>query len=234
MLKITLTENESTELKRMHQKSNGKNSLYALIIILIHEKNTPLDTSKILKLSYHTIIYWIKKYKTEGIKGLKRNYSPGRPSLREKNLIPNLKIWLEKSPSEFDYNHNYWTVALIIDMYKKTFNAILSEDTVQRGLKDAGYSFKRPKKTVPITAPSKEEKKAAVLKLIEEIKEEIKNGDTEIVFIDESHISTEPYISKGWFLKNNDALSLFSEEKGVALNIWKLQLKNKAVYIQNF
>ena len=34
----------------------------------------------------------------------------------------------------------------------------ISEDTAERALKDAGFCYKRPKKSMPFTAPSKEEK----------------------------------------------------------------------------
>ncbi|RLB12809.1 MAG: hypothetical protein DRG39_00955, partial [Deltaproteobacteria bacterium] len=38
----------------------------------------------------------------------------------------------------------------------------VSRYTVLRALKDMGYTYKRPAKTVPKTAPSKQEKRAAV------------------------------------------------------------------------
>ena len=64
-----------------------------------------------------------------------------------------------------------------------------------------GYTYKRPAKTVPRTAPSKKEKRAAIRKLVKEIKGRLKRKECEIYALDESHFSTEPYLIQGWFKK---------------------------------
>ena len=47
----------------------------------------------------------------------------------------------------------------------------ISEDTAERALKGAGFSYKRPKKSMPFTAPSKEETLLRVNTVLREIKE---------------------------------------------------------------
>jgi len=61
-----------------------------------------------------------------------------------------------------------------------------------------GYSFKRAKKRVPPNAPTKEEKLARVQEIAREISELKATDDVEIVFLDESHFSTDPYVARGW------------------------------------
>ena len=64
-----------------------------------------------------------------------------------------------------------------------------------------GYSYKRPSKTVPGTAPSSEEKRPAVSAMVEEIKELVTKKDSVVNALDESHLSTEPSLVQGWFKK---------------------------------
>ena len=69
--------------------------------------------------------------------------------------------------------------------------------TVTRTLKAMGYSYKRPTKTVPSRAPTKKEKAEGIQSMIEEIKNILSKGETEIYALDESHFSTEPYLVRG-------------------------------------
>ena len=47
-------------------------------------------------------------------------------------------------------------------------------------------------------APSKEEKLQRVQEIASEIAGLRCNGDVEVMFLDESHFSTDPYVVRGW------------------------------------
>ena len=59
---------------------------------------------------------------------------------------------------------------LIVYGAASKLDLVVSGDTVARALKDMGYSYKRPTKTVPARAPTKDGKAARFQALIEEIK----------------------------------------------------------------
>ena len=69
--------------------------------------------------------------------------------------------------------------------------------SAERALKDAGGSYKRPKKSMPFTALSKEEKLLRVNTILSEVKEMISKEQTEVFAVDASHFSTEPCLIKG-------------------------------------
>ena len=77
----------------------------------------------------------------------------------------------------------------------------ISEDTVERALKDEGFCYKRPKKSMPFTAPSKEEKLLRVNTILSEIKEMLDKEQTEVFAVDNGHFSTESLSYKRMVLK---------------------------------
>ena len=64
-----------------------------------------------------------------------------------------------------------------------------------------GYVYKRPSKTTPGHASTKEEKQDTVKKMVQEILKTIDQKESVIYTLDESHFSTEPYLVQGWFKK---------------------------------
>ena len=96
-----------------------------------------------LKRHSQTVRMWLKRYQQGGIQGLDRLYSPDRPKwLREeiKRYIENI---LEKSPGDFGYHVGLWTVALMVHYLKTRKGLVVSEDTVERALKDMDFTYKR-------------------------------------------------------------------------------------------
>jgi len=123
-------------------------------------------------------------------------------------------------------------VSIIAEEYYRQVGKKVSEDTIQRALKDAGFSYKRPKKGVPLTAPSKEEKKTRVLAIIEEIKNFVEKDEAEIFSLDEAHFSTEPYIIRGWFKKKRSSSNSYSDQKGTMYDIWSLEYGKTKILLE--
>ncbi len=73
------------------------------------------------------------------------------------------------SPMEHGYQDATWSVPLITYEVNKNLNLNASSKTVTRALKDMGYVYKRPSKTTPGHAPTKEEKQKEVKKMVREI-----------------------------------------------------------------
>ena len=86
--------------------------------------------------------------------------------------------------------------------------------TVGRVLDPNGYSFTRGKLTAPASAPSKEEKLARVQQIASEMLALKAKGDVEVMFLDESHFSTEPYVTRGYRKRGKPFFPPDSEKKG--------------------
>jgi transposase len=178
--------------------SSSENSEKALMVIMSTEGHSPIKIAKALKRNPHTVRKWLRRYDKEGKDGLQRRYSPGRPNDARKQVKNTIEKILKRSPLEFGYQESLWTVALMVHYLNSSQGLTVSEDTVTRALKEMGYTYKRPRKCIGDSAPTKEEKLEQVQKIIAEIQELQNREDCKVFALDESHFSTEPYLVRGW------------------------------------
>ena len=201
MIRVQLSDNQRKELENFRRQASSKDSEKALMVLMNAEGKSPPQIAKLLKRNPHTVRDWIKRYIAYGIKGFNRKFSPGRPKEKRKKIMEYIESIISDPPLMHGFQENAWTVLLITHAAIRDLNIEVSKDTVLRALKDLGYTYKRPAKTVPKRAPSKEEKRAAIRKLVKDIKGRFKRKECEIYALDESHFSTEPYLIQGWFKK---------------------------------
>ena len=232
IVKLALSEQEKTELEYL--QINGSNLLRERSLAILHcaqgKKLTWIADA--LNRRILTIRSWIDSFRKHGISGLSRAYSPGRPSFRKKNLLLELRRCLSKSPREYGFFEDVWTLNLLKTHFKKRFNRDFSASTITRLLKDEGYSFKRPKKSMPANAPSKEEKLRQVQQIAQEILALKDNQETIVLFLDESHFSTEPYVIRGWHKRGEDFFPQDSPKTGKSFGIWRIQSGRQAFLLE--
>jgi transposase len=106
----------------------------------------------------HTIRSWLKAYLQAGIEGLKVPAPAGRTNRKEQAALTILHPVLAKHPSDYGYLEAGWSTNLLVD-YLHQQGLESSESTVKRALKRGGWVYKRFAKTLPVHAPSSEEKK---------------------------------------------------------------------------
>ena len=83
-----------------------------------------------LKRNPHTVRDWIKRYKSLGIKGLSRNYSPGRPDEKRAKIKEYIEKIIGHSPIDFGYHDQVWSVPLIVHDFTSKLNVTASHYTV--------------------------------------------------------------------------------------------------------
>jgi len=232
MIRVQLSDNQRMELKNFRRQASSKDSEKALMVLMNAEGRSVPLIARLLKRHPHTVRDWLKRYKAYGIKGLKREFSPGRPNEKRKKLMEYIETILSDLPTMHGYQENAWTVPLIIHAAKRNLNIEVSKDTVIRALKNMGYTYKRPAKTVPGTAPSPEEKYAAIRQIVDEIKELIKRKDCEIYALDESHFSTEPYLVQGWFKKRWPPQDSDTLQAGKSHILWLLESYDTKILLE--
>ena len=232
MIRIKLTEEKKKQLEHYRGQASSKNSEKALMVLKSSEGKSPEEIAKILKRNPHTVRKWLKRYQRGGIKGLDRLYSPGRPNHLRKKVNSIIEEILEKIPRDFGYQDGLWTVALIVYYMKNKKEVDVSEDTVERSLKDMGYTYKRPKICVSEKAPSEEEKIEAVNKIVDEILELTMRKKCVIIALDESHFSNEPYRVRGWQKKRWPPEDIRSCKKGKNHILWLLESPDKKILLE--
>lgn len=232
MISVQLTETEKKELEEFRKHASSKNSEKSLMVLMSSEKKSPVEIAALLKRNPHTVRLWLKRYIESGIEGLQRRYSQGRPRDKRNKITPIIQELLKLSPLDYGYQDRVWTIPLIVHYLKAKHKLTVSEDTVTRCLKDSGYSYKRPAKTVSANAPGKEEKREAISKIISEILELQQSGDCEILALDESHFSNEPYLVRGWKKKRWPPSDSKFTEAGTSHTLWLLESSNKKVLLE--
>lgn len=234
VIKLDIKKEGKKELEKLRRKSSDYRNLRALMVLLNSEGQIASEIAKQLKVHHHTVRKVLKSYQTNGVKGLYRKYSPGRPGTLRKLFIDKLKVWIKKIPQDYGYPQQYWTTPLLIDLFEKKTGNSLNDSTARRALKDAGFSWKRPKKTVPQNAPTKEEKIKIMRNIFEKIKEFAYKDDTEIFLVDETHFSTEPYYIKGWFPIGEHFPPKHSPKKRMLHSFWRLESQEKTILLEEF
>lgn len=232
MIKVSINKEQQKELERFRSRASSKNSEKALMVLLSSEGEKVSQIAKILKRNPHTVRDWLKRYNKSGIKGLSRKYSPGRPDEKRSKIKEHIGRILTSSPFEHGYMDHVWSVPLIVHDAASKLNLSVSGDTVIRALNSMGYSYKRPVKTVPARAPTKEEKAKKIHSMIEGIKALLAKGETEIYALDESHFSTEPYLVRGWFKKRWPPQNRDKLQKRKSHILWVLESANTKILLE--
>ena len=232
MLKIQLSNEQQIELKNYRKHASSKDSEKALMVLLSNDGKSVSEISSMLKRNQHTIRDWLKRYRIHGIKGLRRNFSPGRPSTIRDKIKQHIENIVQNSPVSYDYQDNVWTVPLITFDVNKKLGINASSKTVTRALKNMGYVYKRPSKTIPGHAPTKEEKQNAIKTMVQKILKIIDQKDSVIYALDESHFSTEPYLVQGWFKKRWPPQDTNTKKEGKSHILWMLEYQDTKILLE--
>ena len=231
MIKIQLTNEQRLKLESFRKQASSKDSEKALMTLLSNDGKSVPEIALMLKRNQHTIRDWLKRYNTQGIKGLNRNFSPGRPSTMREKIKQQIGKIIGNSPIEHGYQDSTWSVPLITFEVNKNLNLNASSKTVTRALKNMGYVYKRPSKTIPGHAPTKEEKQDTVKKMVQEILKIIDQKESVIYTLDESHFSTEPYLVQGWFKKRWPPQDPNTKKERKSHLLWMLEYQDTKILL---
>jgi transposase len=232
MIRVQLTASQRTELENFRRQASSRDSEKALMILMSADGQSVAEISSTLRRNPHTVRDWLKRYKKKGLAGLSRKFSPGRPNEKRNKVKERIEEIITRPPATYGYMDSVWTVPLIAHDIRVNLKISVSNDTVIRALKNMEYSYKRPSKTVPPSAPSREEKIAAINKMINDIKEIISKKKSVIYALDESHFSTEPYLIQGWFKKRWPPWDTNKSHKRKSHILWLLESENTKILLE--
>jgi hypothetical protein len=145
-----------------------------------------------------------------------------------------MEEYLSKTPEDYGWGEGVWSIKVLIAQYEKDTGLKISEDSVGRALKEGGYSFKRAKLTTPTQAPSHDEKLAKVQAIAAEIVALKAAGDLEIMFLDESHFSIEPYVTRGWHKRGNPFFPGNTKKERRMHHIWSIRTQKASFLLEKF
>lgn len=223
IVRINLDPDSRHSLEKLQINGSGLLRERSLAVLHCADGKQISWIAKALNRRPLTIRTWITRYCEHGIAGLNRSFSPGRPSGRQQVLSPKLREYLTRTPRDYGWHEDIWTVNVIIAQFEKDLGRKVGLSTVIRLLKDEGYSFKRPPKTTPLSAPSHEEKLERVKEIARELLELEDDRDVSVVLMNQSHFSTDPYVIRGWHKTGQSLPPTHSASAGKPLGIWRIR-----------
>ncbi len=148
MGKFRLLGKQVVELEHFLKSTNDKlEHTRALAILNRHTGMTAEQSAKSLHVTTVAVFEWCRRYREDGIDGIRRRKPSGRPPVvknRAKLIIPKL---LEEDPQAFGFLKSRWV--------SRDIARALNEEGIGIGfryvckiLKELGFAYKRPKLTV--------------------------------------------------------------------------------------
>jgi len=130
---------------------------------------TLTEVSRVYMINRTTLSEWYKRYKSEGLEGLKDRKIEGRPSrLNEEERAKLKEMILKRTPAEEGFRANYnWTAKLIGKYIKREYGLSYSIRGITGMLKRMGLSYTRP---TYVLAKADKQKQEEFRKEFEEIK----------------------------------------------------------------
>lgn len=197
MIRISLNEDEKAALTRLRREQKSNIGERAHYVLLSNTGKSVSEIAKHLSRNGHTVRLWLKRYLEEGIAGLKTKKPPGRPAKKAPAIELQVQELLDKSPQDYGYQEAGWQINLLRDWFAKQ-GIHACDNTIVKSLNKLGYVYKRFSKTLPENAPTPEQKQARISDIVVDISKHSAT-DIEIMFVDESHFSNQPYVNRGWF-----------------------------------
>lgn len=158
MIRIELPPEQRLILEQARRIRSSNLSERCLAVLLSDRGQRVPAIAETLGRHEHTIRSWLKAYLQAGIEGLKDTPPLGRTNRKEQSALSILPPVLAKPPSDYGYLEAGWSTTLLVD-YLHGQGLEASDSTVKRALKRGGWVYKRFAKTVPVHAPSSQEKK---------------------------------------------------------------------------
>jgi transposase len=109
----------------------------------LHEGQTPRAAAEAVGVTARTVRTWLKRYRQEGLDGLRDRPRAGRPSKASAEYKEVLQAILEESPFDFDYEGAVgWTVRLLRDCMARKTGITLSDGRMRVLLHRLGYQYR--------------------------------------------------------------------------------------------
>lgn len=135
ILAIQNALNESEEAKYYHR----------LDLVLLAVNGMPVkEIASLYNESPTTISYWTKKVVEQGVESLKSGTHPGRTPRISEELLVQIDLDLQQSPTEFGYDVNLWDGKVLSKHLSDRYSITIQVRQCQRILRKLGYTLQRP------------------------------------------------------------------------------------------
>jgi transposase len=140
MIYVSASKSELKNIfKTIGKESSVQHYQRAQAIKLSSKGYTIPEISEALDVHYNSVYNWVTKYLTEGIDGLLNKPRSGRPRLILDSQIAIIEKLVIEEPRR---------LKVVLPKIEKEIGVNVSLWTVQRALKNSGFSYKRARKSL--------------------------------------------------------------------------------------
>ena len=148
MIRVTLTDEQRSELRQGARTTVGRVSERMHFVLLCDQGHAPPEIAAVLGYDVATVRTWLVAYQTRGIAGLNDAPRSGRPP-REKHLVAIAQAQTSQPPPNFGYLQACWTIVFLAQHLWQRFRVKVSTSSLRRAVHAAGFVWTRPKLTLP-------------------------------------------------------------------------------------
>jgi transposase len=132
-----LSEKQQTELEELYRKTDKpRYRTRAQMILLSAEKRLKgEEIAEIVRTSHITVLRWLKRYKAEGIEGLKDEPREGSPAKVTEAYHKQLIEAVRRRPRSLGLPYSMWTLRRLADYMAEETGLRVSYETVRRASK---------------------------------------------------------------------------------------------------
>ena len=178
---------EVTLLELMSHHTSARARIRAHAILLSSRRFTLNEIARIYQVDRDTVSHWLNRWEAQGLIGLYDEPRSGRPHKLTAQQVSEVTDWLQTEPRSIK------RIALRI---LTLFDQVVSLSTLRRIFRQAGFSWKRIRKS--LKSKRNAEAFAKSQAEIEQLRIEEQQGLLELYFFDESGFSLEPVVPYAW------------------------------------
>lgn len=117
----------------------------AIALRLLHLGHSPEQVAQVVLVTANTIYDWHKRWREQGLAGLRDRQRSGRPSKADSAYIVRLEALLKTDPAELGLPFTIWTIQRLRLYLHEQTQILLSYTRFRSLLSRMGYRWKQPK-----------------------------------------------------------------------------------------
>jgi transposase len=159
-----------------------------------------------------TLFRWVRRFVTQGARGLERRAGSGRPRLLPSFDMEALNDVVLEPASHFGFETDLWTVGRLRQVIREHYGVTLSEDTVWRRLRDAGFTYQKPERRY--FELSEEAREQWMATEAPRIRAAVRKFRAILYFQDESNVSLTAFLGKTWAFRGQTPHARVTGKRG--------------------
>jgi transposase len=185
--------------------------------VLAVERGQPVGrVAEAYDINRTTLFRWLRRFTSEGNRGLERRVGSGRPRLLTALDMEAVNDIVLEPASVFGFETDLWTVGRLRRVIREQYGVAVSSDTVWRRLREAGFTYQKPERRY---FEVNEEAREEWLRVeVPRIRADVRRFRAILYFQDESNVSLTAFLGKTWaFRGQTPAVCVTGKRGGVTV-----------------